>query len=180
MFSWYPYAMHKLNGYDFDVIHNPSQVATYIRPKNTYVVTVHDLSPIVCPAGHVMSTRLDFTLLFPRTCKYSTKIIADSLSTKNDLVRYFNIDPGKVQVIYLAADPGYRVLPATELQSARESGWIPEKFILTVGTLEPRKNVPNLLMAYHDLAKAGFTHKLVIVGKKGWKFQKIFDLCGET
>ena len=176
MFSWYPYAMHILNGHEFDIIHNPSQVATYIRPKNTYVVTVHDLSPIVCPAGHVMSTRLDFSLLFPRTCKYSAQIIADSISTKNDLVRYFHIDPGKVRVVYLAADRDYRVLSALELDEARKLGWIPEKFILTVGTLEPRKNIPNLLIAYHHLLEAGFPHKLVIVGKKGWKYQKIFDL----
>ena len=175
-FSWYPYAMNKLNRHEFDIIHNPSQVATFIRSKNRYVVTIHDLSPKICPADHAISTRLDFNLLLPRTCQFATKIIADSVSTKEDLVRYFSIDPDLIKVIYLAADPNYCVLPVHEMNVLRESGTLPEKFILFVGTLEPRKNIPALLIAYHELLKSGFTHTLVIVGKKGWKYRKIFDL----
>lgn len=175
-YSWYIYAMHKLNKEQFDIIHNPSQVATFIQPKNSYVITIHDLSPKLFPSDHVLSTRLNCTWLLPRTCRTATKVIADSMSTKNDLVRYFNVEPNGITVIYPAADPQFRKLSEREIANWRESVNIPDCFILSVGNLSPRKNITSLLIAYHKLLCQGFQHRLVIVGKTWRKNDKTFNL----
>jgi glycosyltransferase involved in cell wall biosynthesis len=106
--------------------------------------------------------------------------IADSLWTKRDLVHYLSLPEDSISVIYPGKDKHFRPLddPVGRRSSlARRLGLpLDEPYILSVGTLEPRKNVTGLLKVYALLRKAGITHRLVIVGMKGWKYSPIFDL----
>jgi glycosyltransferase involved in cell wall biosynthesis len=86
-----------------------------------------------------------------------------------------NVASDKITVVHLAADQSFHPLPeAVERQTAAQYGLEPG-FLLFVGTLEPRKNIPGLLVAYRILRDQGGTEDpLVLVGRKGWLYEEIF------
>ena len=108
--------------------------------------------------------------------KRSDKIIAVSYSTKQDLMNYFKISDNKIKVIYEAADQIFQPLSSEKVQHFKDKYDLNYQYILYVGTLEPRKNIPLIIKAFYILNKEGFQHKLVIAGKKGWKYKTIYQL----
>jgi len=82
-------------------------------------------------------------------------------------------------VIYLAADEVFCQISDDEVDNFRERYGIRDPFILFVGTIQPRKNITGLLKAFHLLKKKGYPHKLIIIGKKGWKYKEIFEQINE-
>lgn len=178
-YLWYPYAFLKLKRKykGLDVIHNPSQVPTIFNSKDQrYVVTVYDLTPFITPKEHTTIRVSIYRTFFPRTLKTADMIIVDSYSTKNDIVRYFKIPEEKLRVIHLGVDEDYKPLPEDNVEKIKQKYNLNYPFILYVGTLEPRKNIPTLIKAFYKLKKSGLPHKLVITGKKGWKYKDIFEL----
>ncbi|MDD3245398.1 MAG: glycosyltransferase family 1 protein [Methanosarcina sp.] len=177
MYLWYCYMVLNINSQNcnIDLIHNPFQIPTYFKfKKQRYIITIHDLTPILFSKTHSLKRSLVYKLLLPKTLKTADKIIADSNSTKDDLVNYFNLPENKIKVIYLAADNKFNILKDTEIQSIKHKYNLNLPFVLYVGTLEPRKNIVTLLKAFSKL-KEKVHHKLVIVGNKGWKFKEIFE-----
>ena len=92
------------------------------------------------------------------------------------MVKYLHIPDDKISVIQNAADEQFRpvTLRDPEKQRLEQTYRIPGPFLLFVGTLEPRKNIPALLKAYHTVRSRGIPHKLVIAGNTGWKYEEIF------
>jgi len=174
-YAWYPYLIRKLRKYKLDIIHNPSQVPTFFKSKQKYILTLHDISPFLTPKEHRHGRVLVYKLLTPRTLKTADKIITVSNSTKNDLINYFNIPEEKIRVILLAADEKFKPLSNKEIREAKQKYTLNFPFILYVGTLEPRKNIPSLVKAFYKLKKKNLRYKLVITGKKGWKYKEIFE-----
>ncbi|MFN7170470.1 MAG: glycosyltransferase family 4 protein, partial [Candidatus Omnitrophota bacterium] len=104
--------------------------------------------------------------------------ITVSESTKKDVVKYFGFPENKIKVIHLGA--GEEFFPLTEEEKGRAKSLLKncgvrDKFILFVGTIEPRKNLKNLLSAFNNL-KIEITHQLVIVGMKGWGGDEVYSL----
>ena len=100
-------------------------------------------------------------------------MIADSQATKVDLVRFYNINPDKIDVIYPGVDPALQ--PVTNikiLESVQRKYAISEPYLLFIGTLQPRKNLARLVRAY---AASGLPHLLVLAGKLGWRPKSILD-----
>ncbi|PIN89775.1 glycosyltransferase family 1 protein [Candidatus Pacearchaeota archaeon CG10_big_fil_rev_8_21_14_0_10_32_14] len=162
-----------------NVLHDPGQISPFFfgYGKTKKILSILDLSQIIYPEN---TTRLGsiYSKLLPSVCKRSDFIITISESTKNDLMKYYDIPPSKIKVIYLGADENYKVLPKTKINFIYDKYKIPKDYILYVGTLEPRKNIPNLLRAYAKI-KSDINHKLVITGKKGWKYKEIYDTIDE-
>jgi glycosyltransferase involved in cell wall biosynthesis len=106
-------------------------------------------------------------------------IIADSESTKQDIINFMKIDPHKIKVVYLAADKKFKILPPEKINvKTLEKFNISKKFILSVGTIEPRKNFNTLIKAFNifmDNYKTSPGYKLVIAGKTGWKSEETFE-----
>lgn len=173
-YAWYPFLVIKLRDHDLDVIHNPGQVPTFLKFKQKYIITIHDLTPFITPKESKFGRPLIYKLFFPRTLKTADKIIADSNSTKQDLIRYFNIPEEKIKVILLAADEKFKPLNKEEIDEFKQEYNLNFPFILYVGTLEARKNILTLIRAFYTLKKKGINHKLVITGKKGWKYKELF------
>jgi glycosyltransferase involved in cell wall biosynthesis len=173
-YAWYPFLVIKLRDHDLDVIHNPSQVPTFLKFKQKYIITIHDLTPFITPKESKFGRPLIYKLFFPRTLKTADKIIADSNSTKQDLIRYFNIPEEKIKVILLAADEKFKPLNNEEIDEFKQEYNLNFPFILYVGTLEARKNILTLIRAFYKLKKKNIHYKLVITGKKGWKYKEIF------
>jgi glycosyltransferase involved in cell wall biosynthesis len=100
------------------------------------------------------------------------RVIAVSESTKNDLVKIYGISPAKIDVVHNGVDASFQPLPADQVASFRQQKRLPDRFILFVGTLEPRKNIVRLIEAYAMLPKE--RPPLVLVGGKGWFYDEIF------
>jgi glycosyltransferase involved in cell wall biosynthesis len=147
--------------------------------KARCVITVHDLIPVLFPdfftEGNVNQFKKNLGSITP-----DTWIICNSNSTRNDLLNYHkNLSPEKVYVTYWAASSMFHpVNDEVLLKQVLKKHGIPDSpYILTLATIEPRKNIAAVLHALRGLIlqeKVGDLN-LVLVGTKGWKYQEIID-----
>lgn len=158
-----------------DLLHTPD----FIPPAFGYdqsVITVHDLNFLYYPRFLTVESRRHYNDQIEWAVERTDHILADSQATKTDLTSMLNVPAEKIAVVHLAADPSFRVVPEVEAAQAAERYALEPGFLLFVGTLEPRKNVPGLLRAYRILLDEKVTAEpLVLVGGKGWLYEEIFD-----
>lgn len=138
------------------------------------VFTLHDLVFRFYPETHKLLNRWFLALMMPRFLEAADAVIAVSEWTKKDAIELYGLDEDKVSVIYEGVNPRFRPAPSETISVIRQKYGLPEGFILSVGTIEPRKNLTSLLEAYHSLRNARPDLKLVIVGKKGWLYEGFF------
>jgi len=157
-----------------DVVH-VQYVAPPVCPARV-VVSVHDIAYERYPQFFTPGEVARFRALVPLTIRKAAAVLTLSEFSKRDIVRRYNVPPDKITVTYLAADPMFRPIhDASRLSAVREKYGTGETFILSVGNLQPRKNLRTLIDAYVRLRRAGVTrHKLVLVGKKAWLSDDIF------
>ncbi|WP_439881492.1 glycosyltransferase family 4 protein [Pontibacter sp. MBLB2868] len=128
------------------------------------IVTIHDLIFLRYPALYNPIDRAIYTYKFRSACKQAHRIIAISEQTKQDIVSYFKIAPAKIDVIYQDCDPVFHAPVDENIKiQVRQKYQLPGKYVLSVGTHEPRKNQLNLLKAWHQ---AGTDHHLVLAGRQ--------------
>lgn len=139
------------------------------------VVTVHDLTFILFPEAFPRSKQRYLSYITARSCRQARVVIADSQATARDLQHHLNVPAAKIRVIYTGVDDRYQPLPAEQVSAYRQrKGW-PQRFMLMVGTLEPRKNHLTLIGAYARYRQSARRPlPLLIGGGKGWHFQHIF------
>jgi glycosyltransferase involved in cell wall biosynthesis len=154
-----------------DLLHSLAFVTPLVSPCPS-VITIYDLSFLVFPQGFKYSKRLYLSLLTRLSAGKARRIITISESTKRDTVRLLGVSSEKVDVIYCGVDKAFCPLPERKVASFRQKRGLPERIILFVGTIEPRKNVARLVEAYSRL-KDGQV-KLVIGGARGWLYEEIF------
>ncbi len=152
------------------------------------VFTLHDLIFLFHPETHKPLNRWFLTLMMPRFLRAADAIIAVSECTKRDAVRFYGIPEEKITVIYEGVSSRFRPVDPETVQAIRAKYGLPERFILYLGTIEPRKNLTVLLEALHhllatcalqpaicdDLQPATCDLRLVVVGKKGWLYEGFF------
>jgi glycosyltransferase involved in cell wall biosynthesis len=145
------------------------------------LVTIHDLSFLRYPEGAEPSLRRYLSAAVPRSVDQADLILADSESTRRDVVELLGTPPSKVEVLYPGLDEAFQpVEDAGALTEVRELYSLGRPFLLTVGTLEPRKNTVTLLEAYATLIREkDFEHQLVIGGGLGWRYEGIFSRVTE-
>ncbi len=139
------------------------------------IITIHDLSGLVMPHFHRKKVAMTSKLI-PYSVRKAKRIIAVSEFTKSEIVRLFPAAEDKITVIYEAASDDF--VPVTDinrLNLVRRKYRLPEKFVLFVGTLEPRKNLVGIMKAYARI-RAEIPHSLVVVGGRGWKYSNIYKL----
>lgn len=152
---------------------SPNLSFTTLSRGVKYILTIHDLSFDFFPE---FSTRKQYfwhkAVRPKKQCKRADIIITPSENTKRDIVDYYKIPPGKIKVIYPGINAAH---DGTKTEEIRKKYDLPEKFILFLGTIEPRKNIIGLIEAFEMLrAKYPATAHLVIAGAPGWKNKKIF------
>ncbi len=138
------------------------------------VFTLHDLVFCFYPETHKLLNRWFLTLMMPRFLQAADAVLAVSEWTKNDAVELYGLDEHKIRVIYEGVNPRFRPASAESMSALRQKYGIVDKFILSVGTIEPRKNLTSLVEAYHALKNLGTDCRLVIVGKRGWLYEGFF------
>ncbi len=138
------------------------------------VLTVHDLIFERFPEYHKRLNHLFLTRTMPLFVRRATAIITISQASKQDLIAHYRVPAEKVHVIYEAPAPHFRPVPPEEVARARARYHLPDRYLLTVGTLEPRKNLVRLLTAFERAHQGGWVDALVIVGQRGWLYEDFF------
>jgi glycosyltransferase involved in cell wall biosynthesis len=152
------------------ILHCPAYVLPWCW-KGLSIVTVHDTIaldfPAYCPPGNP----LYFRMAMPRSIRQASQIVAVSHTVKRDILRHFSISPDKIEVIYHGIDDRFKERVKEEkLSEVRQKYGLPEKFILFVGNMEPKKNISRLIDAYLDTVRQSrIPHSLVLAGRFAWK-----------
>ncbi len=154
---------------DYDVFHG----LNYYTPNLSFpsIVNIYDLSYILFSHCFTRERLHDIRYKVARSTKRADKIITGSESAKADIVSFLNVAEEKIEVTRFGVEEIFRPVDDEELIPVREKYHLPERFILFVGTIEPRKNILNLVHAFHKLDR---DISLVIAGGKGWLFEEIF------
>lgn len=159
-----------------DLFHSPATTMPLTYPKSV-VATVHDLAIYTNPdwfPSQVFARRF----LLPQTLKRAKRLIAVSHSTKRDLHNLFNVSSRKITVVHEGVATEKLDLKDKNVDVRRKFG-LPEQYLLYVGTLEARKNLPTLVEAYADLrqTKPGLIANLplVLAGAVGYKGEDVIE-----
>ncbi len=164
-------------GFKADIFHCMDYLIPPTLNKNI-VLTIHDLAFMRYPEFNFDWFIKKYSHLVRKNANTSSRILAPSQSTADDIHRYFEIEKDKIAMIHLAAEPVFK-----KLGSGESDRNVPEKFnidgpyLLSVGTIEPRKDFVTLIKAF-NLAKRDcpdFNHKLVIAGRTGWKSEAAYS-----
>lgn len=166
------YAPIMLRATGADVFHGVLNVAPTICPVPS-VITIHDLAFLSFPQTFRRVNRTYLTWATRISARRAARILAVSEATKQEIVRLLGIAPEKIIVTYDACDRRFTPPDPASLAAFRVRAGLPERFILFLGTLEPRKNLPTLIEAYARIA-ADTDAPLLIGGGKGWLYDEIF------
>jgi glycosyltransferase involved in cell wall biosynthesis len=139
------------------------------------VLTVHDLVYNLFPAYHKSLNYWYLNTAMPLFVRRADAIIAPSQSTKRDLARVYGVPETKTTVIYEAASSRFVPASAQEVADVKASYRLPERYVLALGTIEPRKNLNRLVEAVTTLRRSDPQLSLVIVGHTGWLNQDFFQ-----
>ena len=164
-----------------DVLHCPKSAIPYFTPCPV-VVTLHDLIPIKHPETEKAAARVYWRLQIPIAARRSSFIITDSEHARQEILTDFSCQPDRVRAVMLGFDPAMiRPRSREEGETVRQRYRLPARYLLYVGTIQPRKNLDTLISAYHELRASGndHGHKLVIVGRKGWLYDRLFERIRE-
>jgi glycosyltransferase involved in cell wall biosynthesis len=166
--------------HNVDLLHCPLNVRP-IASTPPVVLTIHDLTFERFPDRFNPLKQRYLSWLTRHSAHRARRVLADSAATKEDVERYYGISPSRVDVVYPGVDDDFRPYQARDAADAaalaqfRARHHLPERIILYLGTLEPRKNVDRLVHAYSRLVAQGLPHHLVLAGGKGWHYQAIFQ-----
>jgi glycosyltransferase involved in cell wall biosynthesis len=160
-----PWYLHKN---PVDVYHTQYITPFFVSKKIKIITHIHDVSFLAYPEFIKRSDLFFLELLIPRSLKRADKIIAVSEFTKQEIVKYYKINPEKIRVVYNAVSEDFLKsdYSGNELFEIRKKYNLPEEFILCIGTLQPRKNIPMLIQAFAKVKEKIPEIKLVLVGNR--------------
>jgi glycosyltransferase involved in cell wall biosynthesis len=156
---------------DVEILHMPANVIPLFQPCPT-VVTILDTTVFQIPEKFTLWHRNYYRVFIMLASKNAKAILTISEQSKRDIVSQLHVAPEKVTVTYLAASPRFQLVSDREILETRQKYDL-QTFILTIGTLEPRKNMIRLLQAFASLRQAGFCYQLIHAGPHGWLFEDV-------
>lgn len=158
------------------------------RLRTTSIIIVYDLVPFLFPqffhaklSSYYRLLGSYYRIMMPRFIRQADSVIAISNCTKKDILRIIPTDERKIHVVHPGISEWFRTIKdSSQINLTKIKYNTGEHFILFTATIEPRKNLTGLLMAFNMLCKNGnVTHKLVVVGRKGWKYEEVFQTVNE-
>ena len=162
----------KLLEHKADILFSPGFVCPLIKAVK-YITVIHDMTFFSHPQVHTFFKKLYFPFMIKRSVKRSEKIIAISYNTKKEIIKYIKIPPEKIVVTHLSANKFSKSNIKDEKKFLSEKYNIKSEYLLFVGMIEPRKNLDLIIEAFKKFSDK--TIKLVIVGKKGWMVDDLFE-----
>lgn len=159
-----------------DLLHATVNISPWLAPCPT-VVTVHDLSFLHYPRAFPALQRLYLRTQARRSVVTARQVIAVSRATRQDLISRWGVPGQQISIVYNGVDSMFCPAAEPEIEAFRRCRQLPERFILHLGTLEPRKNLVRLVRAFKRLRQRAPVLqdvKLVLAGGRGWGYQKLF------
>jgi len=158
-----------------DILHSPDFALPPARKART-IVTVHDLSFMRVPDCFEPSLKSYLMQVVPESVRRAHVVLADSIATQRDVVELLGVDEARVKVVYAGVDHAFaRVTDPQALEAVRQRYSLPKRFVLGLGTLQPRKNFETLIEAFARILRGAQTGLgLVIAGQPGWMHEGIF------
>ncbi len=157
-----------------DIFHATDHLLPLLQQTRT-VFSLGDMTFLSHPQVHSRLNRVYLRLMMPRFLSSADAIITNSQNTLSDMQRFYGQNLPNSVVVYHGVNK--RFCPVTDtnaLADVRRRYDLPLNFLLYVGTIEPRKNLPRLIEAYASIRSQDV--KLVIAGKKGWLYEETFKL----
>jgi glycosyltransferase involved in cell wall biosynthesis len=166
-------------GWNADVVHSPSFIMPYYRGRQRHVLTIYDMTFFTLPECHTTLRRSAFyrrALL--DSIRRADLITVPSRSTRDQILEFVpELPVGKIRLVIPGIGEEFRVRdPDTVRREIRRLG-LPESYILHVGTIEPRKNLPRLIESYRRVVEeSGTNSHLVLAGRLGWSYDDVLSL----
>lgn len=173
---WYrlrlPFPVQWVTG-PLDLFHSPDFVLPPVAKGIPTMLTVHDLSFVHYPQTFPPNLVAYLNRVVPWSIHRATHVLADSQATRNDLIDIWNVSADKITVLYGGVNERFRpIADMTRLEKMRAKYGLTDKpYLLSVGTLQPRKNYAMLIRAFRQIA-ARWPHNLIIAGDRGWLFDE--------
>ncbi len=166
-----------------DIFFSPHINFTAVSPQIPHVLTIHDISFEHFPQYFSLKQRVWHGLVRPRQqAERAACIITPSEATRQDVIDTYGVSPQKVVCIPSGVPRVMdRVIAEEDIRRVRDVYGLTQKYILFLGTVEPRKNIESVIKAFAAsswMQKQGYT--LVIAGSRGWKEQGIMDCISNT
>lgn len=158
----------------FDLIHFEHMVPPYCPIP--FVVSVHDISFERYPSFFQRQNVIKDRITMPLTMRNAVAVLTLTQFSKDDMIRRYRVPSSRVIVTGCGVDPAFMPIRDQSLLSqVRERYGTSDHFILSVGELQPRKNLQRSIQAYIRLRRSGaIHHKFVLVGRKAWLFDDTF------
>jgi glycosyltransferase involved in cell wall biosynthesis len=164
------------------LLHCPVNVMPLLALTPT-VITIHDLGFMRFPERYKKLKRYYLHFLTALSARRAAHLITPSEAVRQEVIELLKIVPERVTAIAEGVSADFRPLPVEAVESFRQARGLPAKFVLYIGTLEPRKNLPLLIRAFDRWRKeqpgAAEGVRLVLGGAKGWFYAEIFRLVAE-
>jgi alpha-1,3-rhamnosyl/mannosyltransferase len=158
----------------YDLYHEPNFIP--LPSDRLTVATLHDLSVLLHPEWHPADRVAYYEQTFRRGIKQCAHFFAGSEFTRQEVIRTLNIPPERVTRTYMGVRASFRRLPAKKVTRVLRELGLPPRYLLYLGTIEPRKNVLRLLRAYCGLpASVRNRWPLLLVGNWGWASADVAD-----
>jgi glycosyltransferase involved in cell wall biosynthesis len=154
------------------LLHCPLGVAP-VRSKLPLVVTVNDVMAVEHPEWFTRANALQQRMVLPRTLRSAARVLCPSRYTREKLVELLGLEPSRVEVTPYGVGAPFRPGPLSD--AALERLRVSPPYVLSVGTLQPRKNLGAALQAFERVSAAGAPHALVVVGARGWHDERILE-----
>src|SRR5262245_376103 len=164
-----------------DLFHGTNfEVPLSFRPQCATVITIHDLSLLLQPQTHTPRNVRRARRRLPRMVNEATLVITPTETVRAEVCEHLKIAPEKVFVVPEAARGKFRPAAPQSAALIRQRLNIGDNFLLFVGTLEPRKDLQTLLLAFAQVAEEHPTLQLVIAGKRGWLIANLLKQISES
>jgi len=159
----------------FDLLHAPAYVAPRRLPI-PLVLTLYDLIALRHPELARRANVAHYRLRLPGSARAAARILVPTECVARHAVDHLDVPRDRIAVVPLGVDDDLRPPDEAATAQARRRYGLDEPFVLFVGNIEPKKNLPTLLRAVAALRRQGLPHGLVLAGKRGWKCRDVYRL----
>jgi glycosyltransferase involved in cell wall biosynthesis len=179
LFFWHIRVLFDILCGKIDLYFTSSFILSSVLRKGSCILFIPDATGYMFPEYHTLKVGI-LTKLYRIAVRKAKRVLTISQASRRDIIDHFHISSDKIIVTYLAASPDFKEIhDKSFLDSVRVRHGLPDKYILFVGSIEPRKNLVGLINAF-DKIRAKIDHKLVIVGGSGWRNSDVYETIENT
>lgn len=168
---WEPFGLpRRARALGADVLHCPAPLGP-VRPRMPMVVTIHDAATLDHPEWFTKANVWHHRLVVGHVVRAAARVICPTRHAADTVARGYGVDPARIDLVPLGVDPQFR--PGDRPEEPLGRLGVTGPYILAVGTLQPRKNIEGLLVAFERLRAEGAPHHLIVAGATGWGAEAI-------